>query len=621
MRDLERMAAALAHRGPDGRKFVADGPIGLGQCLMQVNQEDLFEAQPLYDRETEVTLVADCRIDNRDELAGAFGLSAADVGGMPDSAFILRAYRKWGESAAEHLLGDFAFAVWDGRARKLILSRDHMGQRTLHYHRGNDFLAFATEIKALWTHPDVPRALNETELGRYILGDFDLSGGATLFSGVAGLVGGSTMMIGQNGSLNTRRYWEPHAGTEHIGRDEAYYVETYARVFAEAVACRVRRLAVPAALSLSGGFDSAAIAGLAAAHLNGRKLIAVASVMEEGYRGPAHDARPWVDVCKRAMPHLDVQYYVRGSETIFTGMEQALAGDDGICSIGRHVIDGLYSQAVAAGARLMLDGLGGDGALNPRGGGHLAYLLRTGRVRTFAREFRALWRMSGTAALGRLRADLQSAFTPLWLRWLVRDARRGFAPRWSESFIAPGLAKTLEAEGLLKTDRLLSSPPVSPRRKSEWGRPLRNLAAMAMPHHTAAAARRQLDLTRPLIDKRVVEFGLAVPELFSVKHGRNRHLARTALADVLPKEFQDRGRRQDHLMPDGGAMFADAVERLKAETADLADDETLSRYVDFGKLQRTLDGKPHARLDLEPTLVLRAFQAVRYAAWFNRRNQ
>jgi len=72
--ELQRMGAVLAHRGPDGRRSVADGRVGLGHCLLRVNQEDLFEAQPVRDPEAELTLVADCRIDNREALAAAFGL-------------------------------------------------------------------------------------------------------------------------------------------------------------------------------------------------------------------------------------------------------------------------------------------------------------------------------------------------------------------------------------------------------------------------------------------------------------------------------------------------------------------------------------------------------------------
>jgi asparagine synthase (glutamine-hydrolysing) len=620
-RDLERMGNTLAHRGPDGRKFVTDGPVGLGHCLMQINQEDLFERQPLIDREAELRLVADCRIDNREELAEAFGLSSADIRDVPDSEFIRRAYKKWGENCAEHLLGDFAFAVWDARAKKLVLGRDHMGQRYVHYHHGKGLFAFATEIKALWALADVPRAFDDMRVGRFILGDLSPPQGATIFSEIHGVVGGSTLSVGGDGTQRMRRYWEPHAGREHEDRDEAYYIETYRGVFAEAVAARVRRLIGAPALLLSGGFDSAAIAGLSAPHLKGRKLIAVSSVMQEGYVGPARDARHWVDVCKRAMPHLDVRYYVRGDATIFTDIERRLTTADGLWIIGDHVIDGLYALAAGAGARLIMDGICGDDALNPRGEGYLIHHLSRGRLRDFVREFAAHRPATGLSPFSRLRAEIRLRAIPRWLRWLVHDGRRGFAPRWSESFIAPGLAQTMAKAGALEKNAWLSAPYKRRRLGKEWQFALPYVATMPSPHHAAAAARWNLDVSRPTLDKRVIEFGLAVPVRLRVRNGYNRYLARASLADILPKDFQTRGWRQDVIMPDAAEMVGEALPRLRAEAARLASDEMLARYIDFPKLRWALEAPPPARLDLKPVLAIRAFQAARYAAWFSGRNR
>ena len=117
-RDLERMGNTLAYRGPDGRKAVVDGPVGLGHGLMRVNRDDTFETQPLRGSDADVTLVADLRLDNRDELAATFESPLLELRGLPDSALLLRAYKKWGEECAEHLLGDFVFAIWNGRTKK-----------------------------------------------------------------------------------------------------------------------------------------------------------------------------------------------------------------------------------------------------------------------------------------------------------------------------------------------------------------------------------------------------------------------------------------------------------------------------------------------------------------------
>src|SRR6185312_7298255 len=190
-RDLERMGNALAPRGPDARRFLVQGSVGLGHCLLRVNHEDMFERQPLRDVEADLTLVADCRIDNREELAADLQIPAQQLRDMPDSALLLRAYRQWGEACAERLLGDFAFALWDGRARKLVLARDHMGQRTILYHRGKDFFAFASSFKGLMALPDVPQRLSMERVAAGLIGAARLNHvpGATAFDGIEGLPG------------------------------------------------------------------------------------------------------------------------------------------------------------------------------------------------------------------------------------------------------------------------------------------------------------------------------------------------------------------------------------------------------------------------------------------------
>jgi len=357
-RDLERMANLLAHRGPDGRKCVAEAAIGLGHGLIRVTREDEFEAQPLRDREADITLVADLRLDNREELAAAFGIGAAELCDMPDSALLMRAYKTWGEDCAEHLLGDFAFAIWDGRARRLVLGRDHMGQRAIFHHRDADRFVFASDAKALHAYPEVPRTLTDAQIGRMLM--HDLAPREDAADAINGVPAATVMTIGADGSLAKRRYWEPHADPAHEGRDEAYYIAAYRRVLGEAVACRLRRVARPPGLIFSGGYDSAAIAGLAGPALAGRKLIAAASVMPADYRGSIRHARPWVEMCARDMPYLDVHYVSREGKSILTGLEAAFLQNGGPLGNYHFVMNELLATLAQAGARLIMDGHGGD---------------------------------------------------------------------------------------------------------------------------------------------------------------------------------------------------------------------------------------------------------------------
>ncbi len=621
-RDLERMGNVLAHRGPDGRKFSVDGAVGLGHCLMRVNNEDLFEAQPLHDPKADLTLVADLRIDNREELGGIFGIGAAELRDMPDSALVLCAYKKWGEDCAAHLLGDFAFALWDDRQKKLLLGRDHMGQRQVHYHHSNAFFVFATEIKALWAVPDVPRKLDEQQIGRIIMVDQHSEDGATLFEDICGVSGGSTVSIKADGTLTAHRYWEPRADPIHLDRDESYYIDSYRRIFAEAVECRVRRLLGPPALCLSAGFDSAAIAGLAGSVLTakGRKLIAISSVMPEDYRGPLPCVRRWVELCRRDMPHLDVRYFVRRDESVFSKLESAFAIADGIPGFLHYILGSLYREAASAGARLIMEGHLGDNTLNVRGGGALAYFLRTGQLRRFVSEFGPHLRMSGHTFWQVLRSDLAFRLAPIWAQRAWQALRRSFVPVWSFRAVAPAFAKSLIESDAVKLSETAGAPRRGKGTRVEMQRDLRNWVAKSRCIEANEAAAYGLDLSRPLADKRVVELGLAIPENLYVKNGRNRYLACRALADIYPPEYQTRRGVQDPMEPDFVGMLRAVQPQLRVEIERLANSAALRKYIDSDRLRKVL-GAPLARSELlAAALAFRTFHAVLYISWFRREN-
>ena len=621
-RDLERMSNTMAHRGPEGRKFITDGAVGLGHCLMRVNKEDMFEVQPLRDRDADLTLVADARIDNREELAATFGIGTVDLCDMPDSALVMRAYKKWGEDCAGHLIGDFAFAIWDGRLRKLFLARDHMAQRYVQFHRCQEFLVFATEVVALWAVAGVPRALSETMIGRHLL-LAPPSEGRTLFKGISSLSGGTTLVVREDGAISTRRYWEPHADPAHIDRTEDEYIERFRSIVTEAVECRIRRLNTAPALCLSAGYDSGAIAGLSKRVLEaqGRKLIALSCVMSEDYDGPLQHARRWVELCRRDMPHIDVRYFVRNGKPRFADLEGAFKRFGGIPGLAHDTDDTFCRWAAAAGARLIMDGLGGDDTINPRGGRALAHLLRTGQFARFISELWAHRRTRGRSIGYILRNDVIANVIPFWLRRAWRRVRHGSKPTWTDIHIAPRFAAALIEAGDIEAGEIPS--PLQPFRaqRAAMYQTLRLWTGAPAPPLANLAAARGLDLTRPMMDKRVVEFGLAIPESLHVKNGQARYLGRRALADVYPVEFQTRRPNQDPFDPDFLDTLHAEQAALKAEFARLASNKSLGAYVDLDRMQNTIDA-----LDAQQTSsrakrhALRALNAAKYIAWFTGQN-
>lgn len=616
------MLRAIAHRGLDRSAVKSLAPATFGHLLTRVTDEDAFDAQPLADPPNRLLAVADLRLDNREELMDALGVAPGARADVGDSALILPAYRKWGEAFAEHLLGDFTVAIWDGARSKLVLARDHMGQRPLFYHRGERAFVFASEVKALWALPETPHALDDVEIARVLLHDLSRALGTTLFGGIQALPGGAVLSVGLNGVAQTRQYWEPRPDPVHQGRDEAYYVETYRRVLSEAVACRVRRTRKPAGLFFAGGFDSTAIAGLAGAIVTaqGRKLVCVSSVMPDGYTGPLRHARPWVELCRETLPHLDVRYVTREGRDAFDSVGRAFLDEGMPHGVNRYVNDALFSALANAGVQVVMDGNGGDYTLNPRASDMIAEFLRRGRILRFASELRAYLRQPGVTfgfALRKIAQDL----APRLVAW-QRKLRGYEQPDFFNELLAPELAAKARAAGLVSAD-------VRARRRRAGHRArmralLETMAAGSGIGPPTLAAQYGLEFTRPFHDKRVVELALAIPDDLYFKNGRERHLARLALADIYPREFQTRDTRNDDSAPDFVEMVQRIRPKLMAELDRLEQSASLRRIFNFPAIRQNLAGTlPVDREPVEARRVTASVQMLlwaRYIEWFRRDN-
>src|SRR3954454_11507891 len=184
----------------------SDGVAALARRLFPTLPEEKFDRGPAIAAGGRLALVADVRLDNRGEIEAALGLGG-EARTTSDSALLLAALQRWQEGALDRLVGDFAFALWDGDRRRLLLGRDYSGQRPLHYHRGSGFVAFASMPKGLHALPEIPYRLNE-ESALGFLALMPESGPATLFEGIERVEPGHVVALTPEG-LEARRYWQP----------------------------------------------------------------------------------------------------------------------------------------------------------------------------------------------------------------------------------------------------------------------------------------------------------------------------------------------------------------------------------------------------------------------------
>ncbi len=163
-----RMLAAQELYGPDAVAQWSSGDVAFGRRLMRVLPEDAFDRQPLIGAGGRYILVADVRLDNRSEITDSLQLPGLSTS-LSDAAVLLAAIERWEESFLDRIVGDFAFALWDTVRRRLLLIRDPLGQRPLHYHRGKTFFAFASMPKGLHALPEVPYAPDEDRIAQLLV--------------------------------------------------------------------------------------------------------------------------------------------------------------------------------------------------------------------------------------------------------------------------------------------------------------------------------------------------------------------------------------------------------------------------------------------------------------------
>lgn len=546
--ELARMRAVLAHRGPDGAGVWHDGPAGLGHLMLRTTPESLNEHLPLLSRDGRLALTADARIDNRDELIAELNLRDRPATQIADSALILAAYERWGERCVEHLLGDFAFAVWDRREQKLFCARDHMGVKPFYYYCADRVFAFASEIKGLLALPQVPRRLNEVRIGDYLAGlDDDLVG--TFYQEILRLPPAHTLTVTSNAD-RLLRYWALDPAHElRLASDEAY-TEQFRAIFSTAIQCRLRSNG-PIGSLLSGGLDSSSITGVARlllAHRGGEYLHTFSAVFDAV---PECDERSYI---QQVLNQGGLQaHYVPGDQIgPLSNLEQMLwHNDEPFFAPGLYLNYLLYRASVSCGVRVLLDGHDGDGVVS-HGFGYLTELARSGRLVSLARElygsaqtfgesfWELLWGYSWKFYLQPIMVRSRFIVPFNYARNLIHRAgttgRAGESSflLWQKLLNADFVKRTgLDQRWADRQARMRTTPQTE--RAQHHAELMNGIKVSALEVLDKAAGAFALDLRHPFWDRRVVEFCLALPPEQKLQRGWGRLILRRAMSVALPQ--------------------------------------------------------------------------------------
>ena len=631
---LAALEQALAHRGSDVVGHWSGEGVGLGMRLFHTTPESLLETPPTPLGERSLVIVGDCRIDNRDELSHALGDRVATP--CADSALVLAAYERWGGDCVDHLIGDFAFAIFDPGKDELFCARDHFGAKPFCYTQQDGHFAFASEAKALVAAGLAPGDVDEARIADFLLMQLD-DKERTFHRHVRRLPPAHAMVVRRD-RVEMRRYWQPVADGSGAHLSDEAAAARFHELFEHAVACRLRSVH-PVGSFLSGGLDSSAVTVVAYRLLASTDLPldTFSAVFPDETRS---DESPWMALVEQqaeAEGRPLRRHLFAGDRTgpleVIDEITRCLGAPSSAANLYQpwHML----RMARDAGVRVMLGGHDGDTVVS-HGFAVLTELAIAGRWDEADHQLADIATLLGNYEGVRkslVRTYLKTVPSHLWragrylraVRAVGEVHRRYGLSRKTVLLDLSGRRKSAAHRGLASTSfagssvfrarQALPSMQMGASAAADHVRGIDSgLMACAFEDIECVSSAFGVESRHPFFDKRLVEFCLSLPARQKIRDGWTRVVQREAMRGVLPEALRTRPDKSNlgHNFTTSLKHGEPRLDQALATLEGMAGEGKQGGYVDAGMLQ---DLVARYRQAPKASDALLLYLAAGFAAW------
>ena len=632
------MTAIYGLIGTRGRRFELSDLRGISACLEPwgAADEDVHEvgrlSLALGERapgsravsatgSNEPIVAFDGRLTRRAELVGTLGVDA----GIGDRALIATAYRRWGRELPQHLDGQFALVVADPGAGGVLLARDHVGARSLAWHRGPDVVAFASHALALTGFNDVGHRLDEQRAVEVLTNSYGT--GRTFVEGVRMLEPGSAAWVSDD-RVTQWRWWPSEPFRRRDLGSLREHADELRAVLEDAVAASTEG-AERIGVLLSGGLDSSSVAAIAASQtrpdvVRSYTLVPPNSFSGDAARGQVNSERPEVEALARRWPNLSPTFVPSRSRSLFDNEILWELGAPPLRNpLAFSSLFNLYQDACADGIDVLLSGRAGNFGFSAGGDLWLAQLARRGRLLEVRRQAQRWAERNGLPLRFVYRHFLAKRIVPTLVA--RRDERRE-SGRYGEILEASGARRDrIHDMGLSDTVDFSGRP----RRRNIADEPEAVFASLSDNAQLFGAmdllfGLREVD---PTADRRLLEVTATQPDWWRNVDGVWRAIARESMRDVLPSEIVDR-REIGAQLPDWLDILNEQRSEVDDELEAMRDHPASREAIDVDRIERLVADWPTAGGAVDMTAMLRYREALtssigvsRYLRWFEERGE
>lgn len=535
---LARMAASLAHRGPDDEGQVVLGSCGLANRRLKIIDLSACGHQPMSNPSGTAWLVFNGEIYNHLELKAELGALGRHCIGRSDTEVILHAYDEWGTNCFARFNGMWALALYDTRDGSLVLSRDRWGVKPLYVYRDAERLVFGSEVKALLAHPDVPRGPNLQTVYNYVARHYRwVDGGSeTFFDRVENFPPAQYWKFDRTGRVVAReRYWALDPSRQDSGSPDDEVIERFRGLFEDAVRVRLRS-DVPLACLLSGGLDSSSVTCVAA-RLTGRPV----TTFSARYAEKEFDEGPYIDATTRHIAADARHIYPRPGNLLETLEDMLAYHDEPVCTVTWFAHWLVMKEVAGSGFPVLLNGHGGDELFAGYWDHYLsnfADLEGTDPAR-FSAEYRC-W-------LANHRRD------PAEYQRFKSDLDLLASHRTTDADLVTHYAAAVNGDFQAAAAGLPERPNPFAARGRLPAKLYRDLAYETVPATLRPEDRNSMAFSiesrSPFLDYRLAEFAFSLPNHFKIRGGLCKWILREGMKGILPEPVRTRVDKQGFNAP------------------------------------------------------------------------
>ncbi|KPV39325.1 asparagine synthase-related protein [Alicyclobacillus ferrooxydans] len=590
------MMKALERFPADDIRVWQKGPVFLGCHAQWITPESIGEQLPFYDSERKCAITADSIIDNREELFEALQVGREDQKIIPDSLLILLAYYKWGEDCPRHLIGDFAFMIWDERERKFFGARDFSGTRTLYYTISSSQFAFCSTMEPLIGLPGSDKRLHEQWLAQYLAISVPVDAVDCYITPYASIkqIPPSHSFSVREGRIRFNQYCTLTPGKRLKLKSDDEYVEAFRDVFQKAITSRLRTFRGVGS-QLSGGLDSGSIVSFAVKALKGEKQLHTFSYIPPNdfvdftSKYLLADERPFIHKTVQHVGGVAPHYLDLEGKNPFTEIDDVIGIIETPYKFFQAAfwVKGIFEKAKEENVGIVLSGARGNVGIS--WGPALDYyslLLRKMKWFRLISELNQYSQKAGGSRRRTMSLITRTAF-PILDRLFSSDEPTETEPQLINHEFArrSNVYHKLSDYGIDETGWLSSTNVYEQRRRHfqdvfHWDTTNKFTAKLSLVYG--------LQFRDPSNDLRVLRFCLSVPEEQYVQKGLDRALLRRATEKYLPDGVRLNQSYRGIQGADWVHRMAPYWEAFLSEVRELIKDERILEYVDGQVIKEAL---------------------------------